>query len=161
MYSKYCNDIRSHDNFTTHDFVTVNRGGGQTPRWFKLQDYKPASNRAMVADSFDWLLEGQQWNGVGPWPQQTCGGNSAPAYPGSTRTPGTTFDYYRHGKYPPVKYAAPTNYFLSIGGNINYNILYADGHVLNTSDRADAYRGLFNMFPVVGTPGSRKNNLPN
>ncbi len=155
-YPKYSNDIRSSDNFATHNFTTGN--GSQTARWFKLTDYKPAAEQALVADSFDWKLECQCWNGVGPWPQQKTFSMAGNVYPGSTRTPGTTFDYYRHGVYPPVKLAAPTNYFISRGGKINYNILFADGHVVNTSDRADAYRSMYQAFPVQNGY-ERPNNL--
>jgi prepilin-type N-terminal cleavage/methylation domain-containing protein/prepilin-type processing-associated H-X9-DG protein len=155
-YPKYANDIRSTDDFATNNFVTGN--ASQTARWFKLTDYKPAAEMALVGDSFDWKLEAQCWNGVGLWPQQRTLGNAGNTYPGSTRTPGTTFDYYRHGKYPPVKIAAPQSYFTSVGGKINYNILYADGHVLNTSDRADAYKSMYRTFPVANGY-ERPNNL--
>jgi prepilin-type N-terminal cleavage/methylation domain-containing protein/prepilin-type processing-associated H-X9-DG protein len=155
-YAQYSNDIRSSDNFSTHNFTSSN---GQTAKWFKLQDYKPSASRAIVADSYDWRLEAQCWNGQGLWPQQKTHTLAGQVYPGTPRTPGTTFDYYRHGKFPPLaSTTAGVPYFKSVGGKIAYNILYADGHVLMSADRADAYRGFFQTFPYVGT-GARQNNL--
>jgi prepilin-type N-terminal cleavage/methylation domain-containing protein len=157
-YPKYSCDIRPSDNFATHNFSTPN---GQTARWFKLQDYKPASETALAGDSFDWKLEAQCWNGVGLWPQQRTLGNAGQTYPGGTRTPGTTFDYYRHGKYPPLSEntGAGVRYFKSVGGKISYDILYADGHVLRSADRADAYKSMYRTFPVANGY-ERSNTLP-
>jgi prepilin-type processing-associated H-X9-DG protein len=121
--------------------------------WYRLSQYKPAASRAMVGDSFDWHREAQCWNGQGAFPQQKLITNIGTVYPSSqgTRGPGTTFDYYRHGKYPTL--AGPGSYFRSSGGKIAFNILYADGHVLMTGDRAEAYRSMFQMFPYVGPEG--------
>jgi prepilin-type N-terminal cleavage/methylation domain-containing protein/prepilin-type processing-associated H-X9-DG protein len=157
-YAYYSNDIRSDDNFATHDWEnpTSNK---QIPRWMKLSEFKPAASRAIVADSYDWHLEAQCWDGTGLWPQQKTYTLVGQVYPGTPRSPGTTFDYYRHGKFPPLaSQTAGVPYFKSVGGKVNYNILFADGHVLNTADRTDAYRSFFQQFPYTGT-GARTNNL--
>jgi prepilin-type processing-associated H-X9-DG protein len=156
-YGQYSSDIRSADNFTSNNWSTTNN---QKPKWHKLTQYKPAGGRAIVADSYDWKLEAQPWNGTGLFPQQKLLTMSGTVYAsqGGTRAPGTTFDYYRHGKFPPI--ASTNSYFKSVGGRVAYNILFADGHVAESNDRSDAYRGMFQVFPPSLPGGSLSNSLP-
>jgi prepilin-type processing-associated H-X9-DG protein len=152
-YALYSDDIRSTDDFKGAPWQS---GNGAKPVWFKLTAWKPAGERAISGDSYDWKLEGQLWNGIGLVPQQRLSTNLSTVYgsAGGGRIPGTTFDYYRHGRYPAMASTgggpAGGGYFKSNGGKISYNILYADGHVNGTADRGDAYRSLIGAYPYNG-----------
>lgn len=161
-YGQYSNDIRSSDNFSSNNWSTTNN---QTPRWFKLTDYRPADQRAIVGDSHDWKLEAQPWDGTGGTPPQSfrLPTKMGTVYPSSQggRAPGTTFDYYRHGIYPKPVDATAGGFYSNHGGKIAYNILYADGHVMTSHDISDGYRSMFIEFPFsnpsqykISNPGS-------
>src|SRR5258705_494046 len=100
-------------------------------RWMKQTEFAKPAQRALIADCRFWSLEALNPVG-GVIPGQE-------ASPTSTYTSGvsgqTTFDFYRHGRYPPV---VGTQYATS-GGSVAYNILYCDGHVTTATDRKEAY----------------------
>jgi prepilin-type processing-associated H-X9-DG protein len=50
-------------------------------------------------------------------------------------------DRYRHGKYPSTSSGSPLRYSIS-GGQIKYNILFLDGHVMTSTDIVDAYKAI-------------------
>jgi prepilin-type processing-associated H-X9-DG protein len=55
----------------------------------------------------------------------------------------TSYDYYRHGKYPA--HAGST--FATTGGKVLYNILYADGHVSGAITREEGFKAARMRFP--------------
>ena len=74
------------------------------------------------------------------------------------RAPATSFDYYRHGIFPKV--ASGGEYFQTKGGKISYNILYADGHVITSHDRSDAYMSILLQYPYKIGNGGLSNSYP-
>ena len=58
----------------------------------------------------------------------------------------TTFDFYRHGKYPGIK-PGTTDEFNPKGGKVAYNVLFADGHVSTLNDQASAYKVVRMRYP--------------
>jgi prepilin-type processing-associated H-X9-DG protein len=108
-------------------------------RWMKQTEFTKPSQRALLADCRFWSLEALNPVG-GVIPGQEVRSTS-------TYTPGvsgqTTFDFYRHGRYPSVE---GTQYSTS-GGQVSYNILYCDGHVTTSNDRKDAYLSVRMKFP--------------
>jgi prepilin-type processing-associated H-X9-DG protein len=58
-----------------------------------------------------------------------------------------TYDFYRHGKNPPVQVPGDTGYYAVVGGKYAYNILYCDGHEATSTDPAEGYRAARLRFP--------------
>lgn len=145
-------------NFPAGTFDTADRPGtvgivGSTTNWrtvtagtwHKANRYTEPSRRVLVADGQFWLLEANAPPMTGEIPPQKLYNNSA-TY--STGVSGQTlFDFYRHGQYPKIAVPGSGGYYESRGGRVSYNILYVDGHVENTNDRAEAYRSLRMRFP--------------
>jgi prepilin-type processing-associated H-X9-DG protein len=96
----------------------------------------------MLADARALILEARAAQSVDLIPGQPLLQNQS-NYVGSDR--GTTYDFYRHGKYPPPMDA---NRFSPKGGKVAYNILYADGHVITATDRETGYRSFRMRFPL-------------
>ena len=111
--------------------------------WYNLIHFPQASERALLADARTLTLQARAPLSADSIPGQPLLQNQANFSPGSSRN--TTFDFYRHGKYPP----AQTNLiFAPVGGKVAYNILYADGHVSTGTDRETAYRSVRMRFPL-------------
>lgn len=111
--------------------------------WFKLVQFKQPAERALLADARSTSLEARAVQSSVQIPGQPTLQNQA-FYISST-TAGTTYDFYRHGKYPQ---ALNAQQFFPIGGKVAYNILYADGHVATAVDRETGYRSLRMRFPL-------------
>lgn len=109
-------------------------------RWYKLKDYTMPSQRCLAADSLFWLAESDYSRTDGTFPGLKLVKNAGAIH----ATNGTDIDWYRHGKYPSM---ADSDYFAETGGKVAYNILYADGHVATSSDKAEAYRSMVMRFP--------------
>lgn len=109
--------------------------------------WKPASEKAVVADSRFWMIESCMPPDSGPYPpavvSQENFNNSRTYTPG--RSDQTMIDIYRHGKYPKIMPGTTT--FDPRGGKIAFNILYADGHVATATDGREAYRAIRMKFP--------------
>jgi prepilin-type processing-associated H-X9-DG protein len=115
--------------------------GGQG-NFFKQNVWgRQGAERCLLADSMYWLVESEYV----PPPNGMVGqgnltnGNATFFINGST-----TIDAYRHGTYPP---AANAGQFALIGGKVNYNILYVDGHVAQSPDRTQAFRSTRMRYP--------------
>jgi prepilin-type processing-associated H-X9-DG protein len=102
---------------------------------------KRGAERCLIADCVYWLVE--SWNcpsanamvGQG----DLSNGSAVFFVQGST-----TIDAYRHGKYPGR--AGPGQLQVK-GGEVQFNILYVDGHVSGSNDRKDAFRATRMRFP--------------
>jgi prepilin-type processing-associated H-X9-DG protein len=109
--------------------------------------WKPASEKALVADSRFWMIESNPPPANGPYPPavvpQENINNSRTYTPG--RADQTMIDIYRHGKYPGILPGTTT--FNPSQGKIAFNILYADGHVTTSNEGREAYRALRMKFP--------------
>jgi prepilin-type N-terminal cleavage/methylation domain-containing protein len=118
--------------------------GTYSGRWTKAEVYtKRGSERALIADSRFWALESRQLPTSGVIPPQPNIQNNATWTTGITGQ--TMFDLYRHGKTPGAGPVAGT--FAARGGEISYNILYADNHVATATDAKEAYKSFRMKFP--------------
>lgn len=134
-------------------------GGSMDPnsgKWYKLSSISHPSQRAFLADStylalLCWsTVAAPPGKYVAPPPQCTLPtGETVPFSSGSASTANgqNAFDCYRHGKYPGTVSFGGGQAFNPNGGKVSYNILYFDGHVANTTDRADAYRSVRMRYP--------------
>jgi len=107
--------------------------------WWKFTKYSDPSQRALLGDCIASALEAKAPSSATAFQPQPVAGTKQ--YTNGTGQ--TTFDFYRHGKYPRMSNGA----FLADGGKVSYNILYCDGHVANVTDRAEAYRSIRMRFP--------------
>ena len=119
-------------------------------KWYKLTQFKNPSDRALVGDARWFYLEARTPAATGFIPGQRINW-----YPNlystnnATGTRQTTFDFYRHGTYPPVEDPDLTvGKFSPDGGKVSFNILYADSHVATATDRQTGYRVLRMRFPL-------------
>jgi prepilin-type N-terminal cleavage/methylation domain-containing protein/prepilin-type processing-associated H-X9-DG protein len=118
--------------------------------WHKASKYTHPAERALIADSWYQMLMAPMAPPlpVGTFPPQhnnTHDSNDDGKSNGVTGQ--TTFDWYRHGKYPGLAVAGDDGYFQVNGGKVAYNVLYADGHVANSTDKAEAYRSIRMRYP--------------
>jgi len=114
--------------------------------WYKHVQFKNSAERALLGDSTQYYLEAQLLTANQAIPGQRLLFSSNDY---SSATSGqTTFDFYRHGKYPVVNNGDPkTGMFQASGGKIAYNILFADGHVVGVTDRESGYKACRMRFP--------------
>jgi prepilin-type N-terminal cleavage/methylation domain-containing protein/prepilin-type processing-associated H-X9-DG protein len=117
-------------------------------KWYKMGNYTNAAERALVGDCRAYVLEALKASGPNNFSGQ---GNinilSTTFWTSNTQSPDTgqsSYDYYRHGKYPPMEFP---NAFNSKGGKISYNLLYADGHVENLQSREQGFKAARMRFP--------------
>jgi prepilin-type N-terminal cleavage/methylation domain-containing protein/prepilin-type processing-associated H-X9-DG protein len=107
---------------------------------------RQGSERLLIADSLFWEASSQRVTvGISSLRGQALMSNTAAAGNWAFGLDNTTVDAYRHGKYPPP--AGDGVQFRVDGGKVGYNILYADGHVVTSVDRTEAFRALRQRFP--------------
>jgi prepilin-type processing-associated H-X9-DG protein len=123
----------------------VNNPTPTTGTWFKFNAYTRPAERCLAADAQFWIVEALAPPLTGVIPPQKISNNSVTYSAGVSGQ--TLFDFYRHGKYPPIEVYGNSGYYNANGGKVSFNILYCDGHVSNTPDRADAYRSVRMRFP--------------
>ena len=127
------------------DWHTV--GGG---RWYKYSAYTSAAERALVADCRAYVLEASGATGPGAFIGQvnilSIGAAGGTFWAASTGiSPGeSSYDVYRHGKYPPMVSA---NQYSPNGGQIGYNVMFADGHVSKLLTREEGFKAARMRFP--------------
>jgi prepilin-type N-terminal cleavage/methylation domain-containing protein/prepilin-type processing-associated H-X9-DG protein len=122
-------------------------------KWYKMGNYTMAAERALVGDSRAFVLEAMRVSG----PSNFCGQANLTAlsnvnqastfWTSFSQNPDTgqsSYDYYRHGKYPP---AMTANQFSPNGGKIAYNVLFADGHVENLQSREQGFKAARMRYP--------------
>lgn len=119
-------------------------------KWYRLSQIKMPGERCFLADDTYIML--CAWQAPPPAP---AGKMPAPVAQGKLPSASNlgswdtgvqgqnSFDYYRHGVYPGLT----GNTFNVRGGKVSYNVLYFDGHVANTNDRADSYRSVRMRYP--------------
>jgi len=105
---------------------------------------KRGAERALVADSLFWEIEAQRVPAPDGMVGQALATNTTAAGNAAFGTGNTLVDCYRHGKYPPPQDAGSHKL---LGGLVNFNMLYADGHVSHPVDRRDAFRALRMRYP--------------
>jgi prepilin-type processing-associated H-X9-DG protein len=119
-------------------------------KWYRISQIKMPAERCFLADDTYIMLAAWQHPPLAP------AGKTPPFAPQGplplanklrswdTGQQGqSSFDYYRHGVYPGMTSSG----FNPRGGKVSYNILYFDGHVANTNDRADSYRSVRMRYP--------------
>ncbi|HZZ43498.1 MAG TPA: type II secretion system protein [Tepidisphaeraceae bacterium] len=128
---------------------TINQG-----KWLKADSYTHPAERALIADCWYQLLEANFPSfpaGVGAYQHAYSVDSNDDGISGSAPGAGTgqtTFDWFRHGKTPRVAGGtAGEQYFDRVGGKVSYNILYADGHVANSNQIGDSFRGIRMKYP--------------
>jgi prepilin-type N-terminal cleavage/methylation domain-containing protein/prepilin-type processing-associated H-X9-DG protein len=126
---------------------TIVPSGG---KWYRLSQIKMPGQRCFLADNTYIMLCAWQHPPVAPLgrmpdlPGQGLLPTSGGLRSWNTGQQGqTSIDYYRHGVYPSVA----GNVFNPKGGKVSYNILYYDGHVANSNDRADIFRAVRMRYP--------------
>jgi hypothetical protein len=117
--------------------------GSSTGTWYKLINYTHPAKRALLGDARWSYLEARKPADENDIPGQPIGQKT---YTGS-KTPQTTYDFYRHGTYLAVETFGDNGTFSPNGGKVAYNILYADMHVITATDRPTGYRSLRMRFP--------------
>jgi prepilin-type N-terminal cleavage/methylation domain-containing protein/prepilin-type processing-associated H-X9-DG protein len=137
---------------TVNQWLNIALGAHGVPidtegNWFHLNQISNPSQRCFVADSYYIFLEAWQAPPprVGLFPRQTGLPTSSANLPHYSGISGqTTFDWYRHGRYPSM---GTSGAFNIIGGKVSYNVLYYDGHVATSVDPADSYKSIRMRYP--------------
>lgn len=131
------------------DYTGNGSGSGPTQgSWYKLVQYRHPAERALLADARQWYLEAKRVPPGQPIPGQRLNYSTNDYSNGTPGARQTTFDFYRHGRYPPIQ--DPTvlsGFYTPDGGRVAYNILYADNHVAAATDRETGYRACRMKFP--------------
>ena len=115
-------------------------------KWWRINQISRAAERCFLADTYHIFLEAPQTVTL-PLPGQKflpTGGGFAAFNSGVQGQ--CTFDFYRHGKYPG-KNPGTNGDFDPNGGKVAFNILYFDGHVAKSVDRAEGYKSIRMRFP--------------
>lgn len=139
------NDVDTNDTS-----IVIGWGGkSQTGSFFRKTAYNHAAERALVMDSVYW----QVWStpamkGDGLTMEMTTNSAGDAYLPSNDMT---LADLFRHGKYPPISGAnrrtGASAGYSPVGGKVSYNILYCDGHVVTSTDKADAWRSVRMRYP--------------
>lgn len=122
--------------------------GMTTNRWYKLNKWNHPTERALVADCLFWFMEARPTppnTPPNPWLVGEQNLANATTWTGPFAAYQTTFDYYRHGKYPSLNYL--NTQFNAVGGKRAYEVLFADGHVSELTDQQSAYKVVRMRFP--------------
>jgi len=125
------------------EYAGANPGIIKYGTWWKLNKYAPAAERALIGDCYYYFLEAVNPPATnGTFTGQHVVSDAA----GYSPTPAgqTTFDVYRHGKYPKL---GVNEAYQAGGGKIAYNILYADMHCVTVTERSEAYRSIRQRYP--------------
>jgi len=106
---------------------------GLSGKWYKQNAWTKASERALVMDSYLWLLQFYPASTVALIHAQYVG--RTPDY----NSGGSTIDRYRHGKLPGI---SPGNVFDKYGGQVGFNVAFCDGHVEGLKSIADGFKAI-------------------
>jgi prepilin-type N-terminal cleavage/methylation domain-containing protein/prepilin-type processing-associated H-X9-DG protein len=149
------NDCPAYQKPVTVDYVapaaSFNILSGGPGQFYKQVQWTDAAERALVADSQFWLDECEIPPARPSYPAavsqqgQNAVGSQGITYNGPDQT---MVDIYRHGTTPGVVNPGSTSaVYKPSGGNIEYNILYCDGHVAQLNDSKEAYISYRMRFP--------------
>jgi prepilin-type processing-associated H-X9-DG protein len=114
-------------------------------KWYKAKFYTKPAERVLLADARAYVLQAMKVMSI-----DEIAGQANLNSPGSgfwipaTGAGQSSYDFYRHGKYPKMQDA--TN-FSPKGGTVGYNVLYADGHVAKLTTREEGFKGVRMRFP--------------
>jgi len=140
---------------------------GGAGKFFKQVQWTHSSDRALVGDASFYVL--QEIDDIDSYiltdpdavpPQKAIN----PGAIWSTAIPykgQIDYDFYRHGKYPPIGTGSGANALLDgnntthvpsygvsrYGGKVKYNLLYCDGHASTITSIPEGYRALRMKFP--------------
>jgi prepilin-type N-terminal cleavage/methylation domain-containing protein/prepilin-type processing-associated H-X9-DG protein len=133
------------------------------PPFYKQTQWRNPTERALVSDANFYVLQERDdipaLNDAMAVPPQKVS-NPASLWTGAVGE--TTYDWYRHGKYPPIgsnagtssalfdgnnKAHAPSYGGQAYGGKVACNILYCDGHAATATTIEQCYRALRMRFP--------------
>jgi prepilin-type N-terminal cleavage/methylation domain-containing protein/prepilin-type processing-associated H-X9-DG protein len=126
--------------------------GGKEGKYYKRNEINAQAERMIIADSNIWLLGMSVANGATDLPgqivdpSQPVPGNPNGGLEHNSGAPGATnYDRYRHGKRARV---ATGNRFEAKGsGQVNYNVLFVDGHAAALNSIQDGYKAIRMRFP--------------
>jgi prepilin-type N-terminal cleavage/methylation domain-containing protein/prepilin-type processing-associated H-X9-DG protein len=130
--------------------VLNSNGTVKTPvGWLKTNRYTHPAERALIGDcNYQILLAWPAPLPAGSFPSQHANApDTGDDGKNSTIVGQTTFDWYRHGKYPGLLVGGGDGYFDKNGGKVAYNILYADGHVASSTDKSESYKSIRVRYP--------------
>jgi prepilin-type N-terminal cleavage/methylation domain-containing protein/prepilin-type processing-associated H-X9-DG protein len=121
-----------------------NWGKLSSGRWYKQRQYTNASERVLAADARAFFVEAM----AAPNSQSIVGQVdmnylSSGVWGSGPGLGETTYDFYRHGKYPPK----PGTIHKPTGGKVMFNILYADGHVKAAVTREEGIKAFRMRWP--------------
>ena len=116
--------------------------------WYKQTDYTKPGERALLGDCRAYVLEAMSADSeatiAGQADLNSPGNVFWTANSGSTDPGQTSYDFYRHGKYPQH---VTSNSFSPTGGKVGFNVLFADGHVSTLIQRQDGFKAARMRFP--------------
>jgi prepilin-type N-terminal cleavage/methylation domain-containing protein/prepilin-type processing-associated H-X9-DG protein len=140
---------RQVERFSDYTGNNTTGSGPVKGTWYKLVQYRQPAERAMLADGRQWYLEAKRVPPGQAIPGQRLNYSTNDYSTGTTGQRQTTFDFYRHGKFPPVQNPPDqlNGTYTADGGRVAYNILYADNHVAAATDRETGYRACRMKFP--------------
>ena len=115
-----------------------------TGRWYKQKAYTNPAERALVGDCRVYVLEAMSASGPSAIAAQSDLSGSV-FWSGAPDPGQTSYDFYRHGKYP--RRGTTANTFNRVGGNVSYNVLYADGHVRTLVLREEGFKAARMRWP--------------
>jgi len=130
--------LSSNDNWTNYT-------GG---RWYTYKAYTSSADRALIGDCRAYVLEASGATGpnsfIGQVNIQAIGTTGQFWANGQISEGESSYDYYRHGKYPGMMNSLQYNVN---GGKIGYNVLFADGHVSKLITREEGFKAARMRFP--------------
>jgi prepilin-type N-terminal cleavage/methylation domain-containing protein len=141
--------VRQAERFSDYTGNNMTGSGPVKGSWYKLVQYRHPAERALLADARQWYLEAKRVPPGQAIPGQRLNFSTNDYSTGTTGQRQTTFDFYRHGKYPPIQNPVDqaNGTYTADGGKVAYNILYADNHVAAVTDRETGYRACRMKFP--------------
>jgi prepilin-type N-terminal cleavage/methylation domain-containing protein/prepilin-type processing-associated H-X9-DG protein len=119
-------------------------GGYNAGRWYKQKAYTRPAERALVGDCRAYVLEAFSVMSSAAIPGQADLNSPTTNFWVGPSEGETSYDFYRHGKYPKKGTA---NSFSPTGGKVGFNVLFADGHVSTLVTREEGFKAARMRWP--------------